>query len=628
MPSTAAIIIKAIDKASGPMRYIQQRYRAMDKEQRRIATNSVRAMGTAGKYLTGLSAGVAAVSLAFRAKTETALGGLASVGIKDLKALENAGRSFSNVWAVASKSEFLQAAYDIKSGISSLSDQGVADVTRLAGITAQATKATVGQMTSLFATAHGMFKGQFKDLSDQEFAQKFAAGLAAAVETFKTNGPAMQQAIEGTKGALSAANVPLAEQLTLLGMLQRTMKGADASTAARAFAQTVGKAGKALGLPFLNAQKQMRSIPEILDLLRKKYGDTLDAIEGQEIEDAFGSKEALALIDSLWRETDNYRAAQTQLTEAISKGTKHVQMAKMQNIGLAEVFKILGHQAGNVGDALGKVLAPTFKPLIKFVGKLAEKLQNWIAENPGWTKAILIVAAGLGLLMAALSATTVAMIAFNAAAWANPITWLVAAIIAAVALLIAGIAAVIVYWDEIKAWWTRYWADWGDVMILALGAVAAIFLGPVGAAAAAVALIINHWDVFKKYWDALWSWAADVGATFGAALKKSFQPVIDWFKSQLAIVKKIISWIPGARSLVELATKDKPAAPSGGGPGGAPGAAAPAPAPAPATRRSEVDGVIRVELGNAPPGTKITHVSQKGDANIDVYAGLTMEGLY
>ncbi|MFH2126904.1 MAG: phage tail tape measure protein, partial [Pseudomonadota bacterium] len=321
MPSTAAIIIKAIDKATGPMRYIQQRYRAMDREQRRIVTDSVRGMGQAGKVLTGLSAGVAAVSLAFRAQTETALGGLASVGIKDLKALENAGRDFSNMWAVASKSEFLQAAYDIKSGISSLSDQGVADVTRLAGITAQATKATVGQMTSLFATAYGMYKGQFKNLSDTEFAQRFAAGLAATVQGFKTNGPAIQQAIESTKGALSAANVPLAEQLVLLGSLQATMKGSEAGTAAKAFALNVGKAGKALGLPFLNAQKQMRSLPEVLELLRKKYGDTLDAIEKQQIKEAFGSEEALSVIDALCGKEKNFRQELARTNQELAKGT-------------------------------------------------------------------------------------------------------------------------------------------------------------------------------------------------------------------------------------------------------------------------------------------------------------------
>lgn len=635
MASTAAIIIKAIDKATGPMRYIQQRYRAMDREQRRIVTDSVRGMGTAGKYLAGLSAGVAAVSLAFRAQTETALGGLASVGIKDLKALENAGRNFSNMWAVASKSEFLQAAYDIKSGISSLSDQGVADVTRLAGITAQGTKATVGQMTSLFATAHGMFKSQFKDISDSDFAKRFAAGLAATVEGFKTNGPAIQQAIESTKGALSAANVPLAEQLVLLGSLQATMKGAEAGTAAKAFALNVGKAGKALGLPFLNAQKQMRSLPEVLELLRKKYGDTLDAIEKQQIKEAFGSDEALSVIDALWGKEKNFRQELARTNQEMAKGTRHVRMAMVQNIGLAEGLKIIGHWAGNIGDAIGKTLSPNIKSLIAPLGKVAEAIQGWIERNPGWTKAILGVAVGLGVLVAALSAGAIAMMAFNAAVWANPITWIVAGVIAGVALLIAGITAMVVYWDEIKAWWSSYWDEWGDVMILALGAVAAIFLGPVGAAAAAVALIINHWDELKKFFTGLWSWIADTWRSIDLAeagralmlslwdgLKSIWSGIQNWFTGQ---IDALFSWLPDW--VKERLGIGGAGAASAGGPGGAPGAATAAPAPAPAGGRSEVDGVIRVELAGAPPGTKISHVSQKGNANIDIYSGLTMDGM-
>jgi len=632
VPSTAAIVIKAIDKATGPMRYIQQRYRAMDREQRRIVSSSVRGMGTAGKVLTTLSAGVAAVSLGFRAQTETALGGLASVGIKNLQALEDAGRSFSNQWAVASKAEFLTAAYDIKSGISSLSDQGVADVTRLAGITAQATKATVGQMTSLFATAHGMFKGQFKDLSDSEFAKRFAAGLAATVQGFKTNGPAIQQAIESTKGALSAANVPLAEQLVLLGSLQATMKGAEAGTAAKAFALNVGRAGKALGLPFLNAQKQMRSLPEVLELLRKKYGDTLDAIEKQQIKEAFGSDEALAVIDALWGKEKNFRQELARTNQEMAKGTRHVRMAMVQNIGLAEIWKLLGHWAGNIGDAIGKTLSPAFKALQEPVGKIAMAVQGWIEKNPGWTKAILGVAVGLGILVAALSAGAIAMMAFNAAVWANPITWIVAAVIAGVALLIAGITAMVVYWDEIKAWWSRYWDEWGDVMILALGAVAAIFLGPVGAAAAAVALIINHWGELKQFFAGLWSWISETWRSIDLAeagralmlslwdgLKSVWAGIKDWFKGQIDF---LFSWLPDWVK-ERLGIGSGGVAP-GGGAGSAPAATA-APAPAPAGGHSTVDGIIRVELAGAPPGTKITHVSQKGTAGVDVYGGLTMD---
>ena len=69
-------------------------------------------------------------------ETRRALGELSSLGVKDLGALEDAARSFSDQWAGTSKADFISAAYDIKSGIASLSDEGVAQYTELAGVTA------------------------------------------------------------------------------------------------------------------------------------------------------------------------------------------------------------------------------------------------------------------------------------------------------------------------------------------------------------------------------------------------------------------------------------------------------------------------------------------------------------
>ena len=87
-------------------------------------------------------------------ETQDALAELKSLGITDLKAVEDAARQFSDTWAGTTKADFITAAYDIKSGIASLTDEGVAQFTELAGLTAKATKSTTGEMTSLFATGY------------------------------------------------------------------------------------------------------------------------------------------------------------------------------------------------------------------------------------------------------------------------------------------------------------------------------------------------------------------------------------------------------------------------------------------------------------------------------------------
>ena len=132
---------------------------AMDRLQKRSKTMMKMGAGMVGAGAAMAGFGIAAV-MSTNATTK-ALGELASVGVKNLGAVEEAARKFTNQWAGVTKSEFITAAYDIKSGIASLSDVGVAKFTELSALTAKATKATVAQMTSLFATGYGIYKSFF-----------------------------------------------------------------------------------------------------------------------------------------------------------------------------------------------------------------------------------------------------------------------------------------------------------------------------------------------------------------------------------------------------------------------------------------------------------------------------------
>lgn len=97
----------------------------------------------------------------------------------------------------------------------------------------------------------------------------------------------MAGAIQTLGASATTANVPLEEQLSILGMLQATMGGSEAGTKYKAFLQSAAKAGKALGLSFVDANNQLLSMPEILDALRGKFGDTMDAAEKMKLQEAF-----------------------------------------------------------------------------------------------------------------------------------------------------------------------------------------------------------------------------------------------------------------------------------------------------------------------------------------------------
>lgn len=235
--------------------------------------------------------------------TQQALGELSSLGVKDLGDIENAARSFSDQWAGTTTSDFITTAYDIKSGINSLTDQGVAKYTELAGITAKGTKSTIAEMTSLFATGYNIYKGFYKNLSDEQFGEMFAGGIAQSVQKFKTTGSEMAQAIQTLGASATTSNVPLEEQLSVLGMLQSTMSGSEAGTKYKAFIEQAAQSGQNLGFKFTDANNRILSMPEILDKLRGKFGDTMDAAEKMKLQKAFGDQESVSLIDLMYNKT-------------------------------------------------------------------------------------------------------------------------------------------------------------------------------------------------------------------------------------------------------------------------------------------------------------------------------------
>jgi len=332
-----------------------------------------------GAVLTGLA--IKAVKAT--AETKTALGELASVGVKDLKTVEKAGQDFSNKWSGSTKADFIRAAYDIKSGISSLSDEGVADYTRIAALTAKATKATVGDMTSLFATGYGIYKNYYGDMTDMKFAELFSGGIASAVQMFKTTGPEMAAGISSLGASATTANIPLEEQLAILGMLQATMSGAEAGTKYQAFLKSVVKGGEKIGLQFTDANNQLLSMPDILDTIRNKYGDTVDAVERYELQKAFGRIESLQAIELLITKTGDLRENIDIMSSSMETGTeKAYGMAKAMDEGPAESWGRMRQAGHNLLETIGNIIEPDVTEGLDKVHKGLVKIQEDLDKNP------------------------------------------------------------------------------------------------------------------------------------------------------------------------------------------------------------------------------------------------------
>lgn len=463
-----------IDNITGPMSGISSNVSgSMSKLQSAnqafgsmVKTGAV--MQEMGSQITG--AVLAPVEATF--ETRRAIGELASLGVKNLGAVEEAAKSFSDQWAGTTKADFISAAYDIKSGISSLSDEGVAEFTSLAALTAKATKSTAAEMTSLFATGYGIYKDYYSDLSDMEFGAMFSAGISESVRAFKTSGSGMAQSIQTLGASATTANVPLEEQLSILGMLQATMGGAEAGTKYKAFLRSAVRGGEELGLTFTDANNQLLSMPEILGILKGKFGETMDAAEKMELQKAFGDTEAVALIDLMYNKVGDLQDNIVGMYDALGSGSGVAhKMASAINETEPEKYQRIQQQIHNIKESIGNSLLPTVNELMGKGSEVLAKVGSWIEKNQELVRIIMLVVLAVGGFLA-IAGTAIAVIggvgliitktiagfkmlkagfllakgaltpligsvwSFTAALLANPVTWIVIGIVALIAAIV------------------------------------------------------------------------------------------------------------------------------------------------------------------------------------------------
>ena len=282
----------------------------------------------------------------------------------------------------------------------------------------------------------------------------------------------MASSIESLGASATNANVPLEEQLTILGMLQGTMSGSEAGTKYAAFIQSAAKGGEELGLSFLDANNQLKSLPEILDQLRGKYGDTIDAMEKQELASAFGTDEAVDLIDLLYNKTEDLQGNILTMYDALGSGTGvATEMANAINETEPERFERLTQRIQNVKESIGNSLLPTINDLMSTGEQVLTKVGSWVEENQELVRVIMLVVlaiggfltiagtviavvSGVGLIITktisgfkllkagfllakgALTPLIASVWSFTAALLANPVTWIVIGIVALIAALV------------------------------------------------------------------------------------------------------------------------------------------------------------------------------------------------
>ena len=138
-------------------------------------------------------------------------------------------------------------------------------------------------------------------------------------------------------------------------------------------------------------------MPEILELLRGKFGDTMDAAEKMELQKAFGDAEAVALIDLLYNKTGDLQDSIVSLYGAMGDGMGvTTDMANAINETEPEKFQRLQQQIHNVTEDLGNSLLPTVNVVMEKVGGFIAKGAEWIQNHQELVRVIMLVVLALG----------------------------------------------------------------------------------------------------------------------------------------------------------------------------------------------------------------------------------------
>lgn len=406
---------------------------------------------------------------------QEALGEVKSLDVSNtaLKQLEKTSLRFSIAYGESAE-DFVRSSYDIQSAISGLTGAELSQFTKASNVLAKGTKADASVITSYMGSMYGIFKTNADAMGKSNWVNQLTGQTATAVKMFKTTGAEMAGAFESVGAMGSSRGIAMNEQMAILGQLQATMSGSEAGTKYSAFLAGAVKAQEKLGLSFTDSNGRMLPMLDILSKLQDRYGATFTEIESLELQQAFGTKEAVQLIQLLMNDTAGLATNIDKLGKI--NGMRNAEKMAKSMVQPWDQFKSVT-QALRI--SFGNALLPTIIDGIQRITNGLDTLFGWTQEFPNLTRAVGLFTLGiLGLGMAtgtmsilfgsgkilmvsfhaAMILLRTSMLAAKGAAWlfnaallANPITLVVIGILGAV----AAVAALIWKWDELKAWFNN-----------------------------------------------------------------------------------------------------------------------------------------------------------------------------
>lgn len=387
------IILSMRDMASVPATRAAGSLGQLDRAAQDFSMSFNAAIATALEGMNLLSSGLllAAAPMKFvksTSETQQALSGIATLGYEQIDKLKDAARDFTNEWAGAVQSDFLETAHFIKSGIVTLSDEAVAQFTTATGIVGRATKSNIKELTELMPIMYGILRESMPDASDMDFIDALSGALPEAVKLYRTTGKYMGDAFSQASALGTSMGISMEEQIALIGQMQQTMTGSEAGTKFRAFVRSIARANSTkekLGIDVELADSEGMLLPmlDVLENLREEFGETLTLENAEKLRKLFGSREAVSAITNLLPYVDKLRGDTVKLQTAMSKGIKHAtEMATIASDNIGDAWVRLTQVADNLSQTIGEALIPVYRPMIEIASSIMIGLQNLIKTNP------------------------------------------------------------------------------------------------------------------------------------------------------------------------------------------------------------------------------------------------------
>jgi phage-related protein len=295
-------------------------------------------------------------------------------------------------------------------------------------------------------------------------------------------------------------------------------------------------------------QKGLASMTEPGQSATATFKNTVDAIQGfiDKGDDAsardlagqlFGTKGAAKFVGAL--KTGSINLADLAAGAGLTGDS--INAAAGETADFSEKWQLVKNRASVALEPLGSQVFNTLGEALEKVMPYLEGIAKWLGENPA---AVQMMAIGLGVLAVAFGIAAVATWAMNSAMLANPITWIILAVVA----LIAAVLLLVTHWDAVVAWLKDVW---GAIVDWFKGTLDAIAEWWSGVWQGIVDFFTNLWqglvDWYMGVWAAIIAWVRGVITAYVGFWRSVWQGIVDFFRG---LWEGTIAWV---RNLFETA---------------------------------------------------------------------------